>query len=227
MPGDYYIVLGIERGANPSQIKRAYREAIKRHHPDMAGGSDNTRAFREAREAYEVLSDTDKRRAYDAELTRRKSSVRTANPEAVIAARSARWHELRDRPSILDLFFDGFVPGFYSRLSSRSGKQDLYLEVILTPAEARQGGVFPVSVPVRTSCPDCRASGWRDGFYCPTCQGCGAVQSTREFSLTIPPGTRHGTAVEVAMDGIGLAGVMLIVDVVIRQDARDRRDVPW
>jgi molecular chaperone DnaJ len=226
MPGDYYIVLGIERGADPTQIKRAYRKAIKRHHPDMVGGSNNARAFRQAREAYEVLSDTAKRRVYDAELSRQNIPIRITNPEAVIAAHTARWHELRGRPSILDEFFEGLVPGFYGNLSSRPGNQDLYLEVLLTPAEARQGGVFPVTVPVRARCPDCRSNGWWDGFYCPTCLGYGAVKSTREFNLTIPPDTRHGTTVEVSMDGIGLTGVKLIIDVQIRRDSRDQRVAP-
>ena len=65
MPRDYYIVLGIEQGASLSEIKKAYRNAIKRYHPDKIGESADPQKFRAAREAYEVLSDPKKRRQYD------------------------------------------------------------------------------------------------------------------------------------------------------------------
>ena len=68
MPRDYYIVLGIKQGASLSEIKKAYRKAIKRYHPDKVGKSTDARKFRAAREAYEVLSDAERRRTYDAEM---------------------------------------------------------------------------------------------------------------------------------------------------------------
>mgnify|MGYP000326080981 CR=1 FL=1 len=65
MPRDYYIVLGIQQGASSSEIKKAYRNAIKRYHPDKIGESADPQKFRAAREAYEVLSDPEKRQRYD------------------------------------------------------------------------------------------------------------------------------------------------------------------
>jgi len=214
MPSDYYIVLGIERGADLSQIKHAYREAIKRYHPDMVGGDINSGKFIEAREAYEVLSDLDKRRAYDSQLKRRKTPVPTPRPEETIPRPSPLWQAAGRTPSLIDDFFEGRVPGFYGRRSAtESIHKDLYLQVILSPAEALRGGVFPVAVPILRPCPACDASGWQEGFSCPFCRGSGADQSSYEFNLVIPPGTRAETTVEVAMEGIGLQGVHLLVDV--------------
>jgi molecular chaperone DnaJ len=216
MPSDYYIVLGIERGADLSQIKQAYREASKRYHPDVVGGDINSGKFIEAREAYEVLSDLDKRRAYDAQLKRRKTPVPTPRPEATIPRPSPLWQAVRRSPTLIDDFFEGLVPGFYGRRSAtESIHKDLYLQVILSPAEALRGGVFPVSVPILRPCPACDASGWRGGLSCPSCRGSGAERSSHEFNLVIPPGTRAETTVDVAMDGIGLQGVRLWVDVQI------------
>ncbi len=216
MPRNHYIVLGIDRGANPNQIKRAYRSAIKRYHPDMAGGDSNPHKFIEAREAYEVLSDIDKRRAHDTELNRRDVPIMTADPDVAVTPPSSLLNEIRSPQSILDAFFEGFVPGIYRQFPSRSGDKDLYMEIVLSREEAERGGIFPVTVPVMAPCPQCSQDRWWYGRYCQTCRGYEVVQARREFKLTIPPNTRHGMTAEVSMAGIGLRGVNLIIDVHVR-----------
>ena len=64
MTRDYYVILGISRGADPGQIKQAYRKIAKQCHPDAAPAGDPHR-FREVQEAYETLSDQNRRRRYD------------------------------------------------------------------------------------------------------------------------------------------------------------------
>ena len=216
MPRNYYIVLGIDRGADPTQIKHAYRNAIKRYHPDMACGDHTSHKFIEAREAYELLSDIDKRRAYDTELDKHDIPVRIVASEEAITPPSSLWNEIRAQRSILDAFFEGFVPGLYRNFPSRSGNKDLYMEMVLSPEEAQQGGVFPVTVPVIESCPECSQDRWWYGHYCQTCRGYEVVKAMRAFNLTIPPNTRHGMTAEVSMAGIGLKGVYLIIDVHVR-----------
>jgi DnaJ-class molecular chaperone len=90
------------------------------------------------------------------------------------------------------------------------------MEIILSPEEARQGGIYPVKVPVWQSCPDCRHADRWETLYCPTCRGAGAIHSFREFDLTIPPNIQHGLTADVTMEGIGLHGVRLTVDVQVR-----------
>ena len=214
MPRDYYIVLGIERGADLAQIKRAYRKAIKRYHPDTISGGTDANKFIEAREAYEVLSDIDRRRAYDARQKRDGVPIRIRKAGDIIRRRTSAWEEIREAPTFLDEFFEGIIPGYYRRGAVRREiTKDLYLEIILTPLEARHGGVFPITVPVKEGCPDCGQSGWLGGFHCPTCSGYGAITSYREFNLTIPPNTRGGTAAEVPLDDLGPRGARLLVDV--------------
>src|SRR3989304_10082559 len=62
---EYYEVLGVERGANSDEIKKAYRKLARQHHPDVNKASDAEALFKELNEAYEVLSDDKKRAAYD------------------------------------------------------------------------------------------------------------------------------------------------------------------
>ena len=215
MPRDYYMVLGVERGANMSQIKHAYRSAIKRYHPDRFGTGTDPNKFMAAQEAYEVLSDRDRRRAYDAELRPTGIPVHLTHARETIRRRRERWNALRETRSPLDDFFEGIVPGFFSGPYGRRPAipKDLYMEVVLTPEEALHGGIFPVAVPVFESCRDCSQNDWPPYFYCPKCRGYGAVRSRRTFDLTIPPGVADGTSAEVPLVAMGLPGLRLYVHV--------------
>src|SRR3970040_1694577 len=62
---DYYEVLGVARNATDEDLKKAYRRCAMKHHPDRNAGSDTEAAFKECKEAYEVLADATRRRAYD------------------------------------------------------------------------------------------------------------------------------------------------------------------
>ena len=98
MAPDYYIVLGIERGANLSQIKHAYRKAIKRYHPDTIENGIDPNKFMEAQEAYQVLSDSAKRRIYDAGLRQQGIPVQVSKSKDNIGRRNAT-RLLRWKPS--------------------------------------------------------------------------------------------------------------------------------
>jgi molecular chaperone DnaJ len=210
------MVLGVERGADLSKIKHAYRSAIKRYHPDRFGTGTDPDKFMAAQEAYEVLSDLERRRAYDAELRREGIPVHVTRVPRAAARRRREWRDLRETASSLDDFFEGLVPGFYGPRPRRTSmSKDLYMEVVLTPEEAHRGGIFPVAVPVLQACPDCRpGGGWL--FFCPTCGGRGAVPERREFNLAIPPDVADGTSAAVALEEIGLTGARLHIDVRVR-----------
>jgi len=220
MPKDYYIVLGVSRGANLSKIKKAYRTVIKQHHPDVAKTKKSTERFLEIREAYETLSNEAKRRQYDEQLAEKNSDVRFSRvPAETINTRRTFFDEQEKQfSSFTDDFFEGFLPGFFDVDKGRVRSKDLYFEAILSPAEAAEGGLFPVTVPVVEPCPRCSRTGFWDNFFCPVCSGFGRVTSDRQFSLSIPPHVKHGTQIELSMEDIGLRGVTLHVLVLIDPD---------
>src|SRR4030042_1308499 len=89
MPKDYYLVLGISRGADLNKIKKAHRRVVKKHHPDVYALQEGAEKFREIRDAYETLGDEVKRRTYDEKLARQGSEVRiTRVPEIIESRRS-------------------------------------------------------------------------------------------------------------------------------------------
>lgn len=216
MPSDYYIVLGIEQGASLSQIKKAYRNAIKRYHPDKIGKNTDSRKFRAAREAYEVLSDAEKRRVYDAEKPPQENPSRREDIPETAAHRHQTWKPFRS-PPVQELFSQSMIPGFYrSRRQRQARAQDLYVEVILTVTEALHGGIFPLTLPVATPCHRCRRRGWPQDLACPTCLGYGVVRSRRQFNVSLPSDLCDGTMFKVSFATGGLGATTLFIAVRVR-----------
>jgi DnaJ-class molecular chaperone len=213
MAKDYYIVLGVGRGASPGQIKEAYRRIAKQFHPDLAHSPAGADKFIEVKEAYDTLADAEKRHRYDDELRRQGSPLRVMRVPGIVRDRRKAYDEFAQVGSFVDEFFGGLLPGFYPRPRFRSPEKDIYLEVVLSPRESREGGLFPIRFPVLESCPRCGRAGLVDEFFCPACFGRGSVSTEREFSLSIPPRTPSGTAVSLSLEDIGLRGVQLHVEV--------------
>lgn len=220
MARDYYIVLGVSKDANLEKIKRAYRSVAKKYHPDAGGSAEDREKFLEIKEAYETLADEAARRKYDRERERQGSRV-SRLPETV-KKRASIFDEMDSLFSPVDDFFSGFLPGFFEK-RGRSGK-DLYVEAILSPAEAAHGGLIPLTVPVLEPCPRCGTDMIWNGFFCPVCHGDRMVQTERRFSLSVPHHVQHGTEIRVSMEDIGLKNTYLNVMVLV-DPTMDREDL--
>ncbi|MFO7687764.1 MAG: DnaJ domain-containing protein [Desulfobacterales bacterium] len=214
MAKNYYVTLGISRGADFNQIKKAYRKVAKKYHPDTTR-SDDSRQFREIREAYETLADENARRHYDAQLQGPLAPVCISSVTETIKQRSSPFNGIKGFESLVDEFFEGFVPGLFHKERYRPARTDLYYEIILSPREAMHGGLFPIRVPVIEKCPRCEQTGFWDSLYCPECNGYGYRQAEREFSLSIPPRTTDGTEAVLSLEDIGLPDANLFVRIQI------------
>jgi molecular chaperone DnaJ len=214
MPKDYYVVLGVSKGAKLNQIKRAYRRIAKQLHPDLTQSESSDR-FHEIIEAYETLADEDRRRKYDEILRQQQPVRRVKKAPRTISRRISVFNEIGRYRSFVDEFFEGFLPGFYTKEHGRSPEKDLFYEIILSPQEARQGGLFPITVPVFEPCSQCGVADIWDQFFCPDCSEHGFIHTYREFSLSIPPHTKHGTQQSISLEDIGLKNTALNIIVYI------------
>ena len=216
---DYYVVLGVSKGANLNKIKKAYRTVVKKYHPDITHTQEGKKRFLEIREAYETLSDEIKRSLYDEELERQGSPLMVRRVPEIINSRTSRLNKSEDLfSSTVDEFFEGFLPGFFDLERGRIRGKDLYFEAIMSPEEAASGGLYPITIPVLEPCPSCRKSGFFENFFCPICNGYGRVRSERKFSLSVPPNVAHGTEVRLSLGDIGLKNVHLNVVIFIDPD---------
>ena len=208
MPRNYYLVLGVGREADLDQIKKAYRQIAKKYHPDITRSESNER-FRELQEAYETLADIDKRKQYDSRLKKVEMPLRPAVRRTTAVEDVSAGQRFGRFESLIDEFFEGFLPGSFQAGKIGAARKDLYFEIILSPTEALHGGLFPIQFPVIEHCSACSGYGQRGSLVCRFCDGNGVIQSEREFSLSIPPRTTHGTRVTLSMEDIGLRGVDL------------------
>jgi molecular chaperone DnaJ len=174
---DYYEVLGVERGADVAAIKRAYRQAALRDHPDKNPGDRAAEErFKEAAEAYAVLSDPDKRARYD------------RFGHAGVGGAAGGGFSGFD-PSIFADFSDvlGDLFGLGGgRARGRGPRQgaDLRYDLTLTFEEAAFGLSRELTIPRLEACPDCRGSGSAGGGPprpCSACGGRGQVRFTQGF----------------------------------------------
>lgn len=175
---DYYEVLGVSRDASESNLKSAFRNLARKYHPDVSDAPDAEEKFKEINEAYGVLSDVDKRAAYD-----------RFGHQGVRGPGGGPGFETVDFTDFADIFSDMFGFGGRSRTAGRSAPRrgaDLQYQATITFKEAVFGADKEIDVTKDETCDTCSGSGAKPGTSpktCPECQGRGEVRQTRQTLL--------------------------------------------
>jgi molecular chaperone DnaJ len=220
---DFYEVLGLRRDAAPEDIKKAYRQLALKNHPDKnPGDPEAERRFKEAAEAYEVLSDQNKRQRYDR--------------YGHAGLEGAGVHDFRSAEDIMSAFGDIFGGGLFGDLFGQRRRgprpgQDLQCRIEIELQEAARGTTKTIDITRHEYCVECNGTGARkgtiattcnncggqgqvvmaSGFFrvattcsacggegvrvtdpCPTCRGARLVVVPRRLNVTIPPGVESG-----------------------------------
>ena len=175
---DYYEVLGVNRDAGDDEIKKAYRKLAMKYHPDR--NPDNKEAeekFKEAKEAYEMLSDPQKKAAYD------RYGHAGVDP-SMGAGPGAQGFEGGFADAFGDIFGDLFGGGGRGGRSNVYRGADLRYNLEITLEEAARGAEKTIRIPTVEECGTCHGSGAKPGTHpkpCPTCQGHGQVRVQQGF----------------------------------------------
>ncbi len=175
---DYYEVLGVGRNASDQELKSAYRQAALKYHPDRnPGDAGAEERFKEAAEAYGVLSDAQKRAAYD------------RYGHAGVSTSAAGGFDASGFPDLSDIFGDLFFGDLFGggggRRRTRAQRgQDLRFDLELTFDDAVRGMSADIQVPRQEACPRCHGTGGEPDagvVTCPTCRGRGEVVYQQGF----------------------------------------------
>jgi DnaJ-class molecular chaperone len=235
---DYYRILGVARDADEQAIKSAYRKLARKYHPDVAKGKDAGERFREVTEAYEVLSDPEKRRRYDTlgPDWQRHAQSGPGQPGGVrveygdLGGFSEFFRTIfgdmggsrrpgRAGPGGLDV--EDWLGGFSTGGRGPARGQDVMANVTITLEEAHGGARKSLEFDVEEPCPTCHGSGNMGGKPCATCHGSAWQRARRQVDVRIPAGVRTGQKVRVS--GEGSSGGDLYLAVTVAPHARFER----
>jgi molecular chaperone DnaJ len=195
---DYYEVLGVAKNASDAEVKKAYRRLAMKYHPDRNTGdqaSDAERSFKEAKEAYEVLSDAQKRAAYD-QFGHAGVDPSMGGGRGFGGTGGASFSDIFG-----DVFGDIFGGGRGGGSRAHRG-DDLRYNLELGLEEAVAGTSVEIKVPTLVNCHVCGGSGAKKGSSpktCGTCQGAGQVRMQQGFfsvQQTCPSCHGHGTVID-------------------------------
>jgi molecular chaperone DnaJ len=228
---DYYKVLGVGKNATDEEIKKAYRKLARQYHPDRNPGDKAAEEkFKQISQAHDVLSDPDKRKAYDRGSSPLGGFTQNFDPSAFPGGFG---------DILSNLFGGGTGRGGPQRAPEARGR-DLETEVSLSFEQSVTGTQVPLAVPTSQTCPTCHGTGARAGTTprvcpvchgrgieaqsqgifsisqpcsncggsgtviddpCPTCAGTGAQRSVRRLRVNIPAGVRDGSRIKLAGKG--------------------------
>src|ERR1041384_7172402 len=219
---DYYGLLGVKRDASADDIRKAFRKLARKYHPDVNPGDTKAEnRFKEINEAYEVLSDPDKRKKYDTLGPNWRDMVN--NGFAGAGAGSRRTYprgpvDFDGASGFSDFFESIFGRGGMSGMGgttstrtrtnfSRRAGDNIEQPVEVTLQEAYLGSTRTFTIQSTEVCPTCQGTGEVAGKVCSTCNGQGIVPRNKRLQVKIPAGVDNGSKIRVAGEGQpGLGG---------------------
>ncbi|HZI66002.1 MAG TPA: J domain-containing protein [Thermoanaerobaculia bacterium] len=207
---DYYDVLGVARGASDADVKKAYRRLARKLHPDVnPGDKTSQKRFQEVQEAYDVLKDGEKRRAYD--RFGHAASAPGFDPGAASGGFGGGGggpfsNVSFESTDFADLFGNIFGGSGRFRTEPEKG-EPAYGTIEVDFREAVLGGTASLALRREKTCPTCGGTGQVAKSVCPTCRGAGRVPESERVRIRIPEGTADGGTIRIpGKGGAGLRG---------------------
>ncbi len=228
----YYDILGVKPGATEQEIKQAYRRLARQYHPDVNPGDKSAEAkFKKINEAYEVLSNKEKRQKYDQYGDQWQYADRFAQAEQqgyrTDMGGGATGYQYFDGD--IDSLFEEMFGRSYARSASsfdfvqeKSGQarqtrrprgREVESPIEITLEEAYYGTSRTISFQVQEPCPACGGTGEIQDIACSSCRGTGVTSRIQRIEVRIPAGVRTGSRVRVAGKGQSGGDLYLVVSV--------------
>ncbi|SDE38874.1 DnaJ domain-containing protein [Sporomusa acidovorans] len=213
---DYYETLGVAKTASAKEIKQAYRKLARKHHPDLHQGDARKNAeeeFKRINEAYEVLSDPDKRAKYDKlGMNWRAGDEVHFDPDTGQGYTYYQSGNFDNSGFAFSNFFSSifgqdFARGQHSgrRANTANSKgEDIDAELSITIEELIHGVDKEIHLSSPQVCPTCQGQRFSEQGVCPACHGAGVIEETKNVKVKVPSGLYPGAALR--LKGLGGKG---------------------
>jgi molecular chaperone DnaJ len=226
MAKNYYIILGLSNNASDEDIRSAYRTLAKEYHPDHYG-KDSER-FLQIQEAYGVLSDPSRKRAYDQSIRKRKhrseivrdvteeTFSRTFAEPITPGANPVRDVHLTRSFNTFTPSFDEISDHLWSNFlnpnrSSVQTHRPMNVDIPLSLPEARRGGQVRIYVPAEAICPTCKGQGYVGFRECRRCAGEGKLTGDYPVAVEYPGGIVDGHTTMIPLGRLGIHNTYITV----------------
>lgn len=223
-----YQILEVQSDANSATIKAAYRRLARKYHPDLNNGDEFCeKKFKEISEAYEILSNVEKKKNYDILKGFNRKTSQSKFNEAEKAYGNSRDESHKDpikermdryQSDTFSSVFNDILEGFKKTTSgskSNSTKtqnyktkqlrpergSDVYTDVAILMSEAIEGTKRIINILHTQTCPNCDGRPFLNGTKCPVCNGLGEQSIHKKLTVKIPAGVKHGAKIRIANEG--------------------------
>lgn len=216
-----YEILEITSSASAVTIKSAYRKLARKYHPDLnSGDTFCIQKFKEITEAYEILSDNEKKKNYDILRGFYTESSRAKFNEAEKAYKNTssttKEHAGKAKGDNFSSVFNDILEGFKKTTSSATSSEkrpfkakqvrpergrDINTDVVITMLESIEGTTRVINILHTEACPNCEGRTFMNGTKCPLCKGLGEQSIHKKLTVKIPANIKHGSKIRIANEG--------------------------
>ncbi len=211
---DLYKILNVNFDASMQEIKASYRRLVRTCHPDVTGNQTDIEKFKEIQEAYEILSDEEKRKKYDVlngfyreKIKKNYTESKSKNIYEDVIKRAKEnstksesfSHSINE--ALDNLFHTKKQKDIKQEKKPPINGEDIKLDVKISCFEALKGTSRKVNILHTEPCPNCEGRMFINGSICPMCNGTGQISSEKKINVKIPKGVTQGSKVRIKKEG--------------------------
>ena len=206
---DLYKILNIEKNAASETIKIAYRKLMRKYHPDINESEESKEIFKEIREAYDILSDPEKKNLYDIKhgfnFAEKQINEQKETEEEKSQNDNKSEKEKEKETKTFMKTLKNIINGVFLNQNNASNKnqkgEDIYANVTISSKEAVFGTSRIINIMQTKLCPNCEGKRFLNDSLCPLCKGSGEISTHKKINANIPPNVKNNSKIKIEKAG--------------------------